>query len=213
MADFYTLYPKIGVTNITRKKGGAVPKRCRGSTHLPGCRSQAWWDQEDLFFQAAGGQTQKNATVVSFSFSLFFSSSPSPVGRVRMFTHCHVGGAAGAASFGLGVDEASADAKVAQFDLTFRVQQDVGGFDVSVDDAVLFFQIQQRLDDLGEEEALSDLFFFFTPLPPPSHKATLDAVVFFNLLRRSSFRESAPGWDPGFFSSASQRTFPSAPWR
>lgn len=126
-----------------------------------------------------------------------------------MFTHCHVGGAAGAASFGLGVDEASADAKVAQFDLTFRVQQDVGGFDVSVDDAVLFFQIQQRLDDL---ERRKPSVTFFSPTPP-SHKATLDAVFFFNSLRLSSFRESAPGWDPGFFSSASQRTFPSAPWR
>lgn len=63
-------------------------------------------------------------------------------------THCHVGGAAGAAGFGLGVDEASADAEVAQFDLTFRVQQDVGGLDVSVDDAVLLLQVQQRLDDL-----------------------------------------------------------------
>lgn len=76
------------------------------------------------------------------------SHLPSQVGSVQTFTHCHVGGAAGAASLGLGVDEASADAKVAQFDLTFCVQQDVGGFDVSVDDAVLFFQIQQRLDDL-----------------------------------------------------------------
>lgn len=80
-----------------------------------------------------------------------------------MFTHCHVGGAAGAASFGLGVDEASADAKVAQFDLTFRVQQDVGGFDVSVDDAVLFFQIQQRLDDL--ERRKPSVTFFPPPLP------------------------------------------------
>lgn len=72
----------------------------------------------------------------------------SKVGSVQMFTHCHVGGAAGAAGLGLGVDEASADAKVAQFDLTFCVQQDVGGFDVSVDDSVFLLQIQQRLDDL-----------------------------------------------------------------
>lgn len=87
---------------------------------------------------------------------------PSQAGRAQQVTHCHVGGAAGATGFGLGVDEASADAKVAQFDLTFCVQQDVGGFDVSVDDAVLFFQVQQRLHDLETRKALSDS----TPPPP-----------------------------------------------
>lgn len=56
----------------------------------------------------------------------------------------HVGSTAGAAGLGLGVDEASADAEVAQFDLTLRVQEDVGGFDVPVDDAVFLFQVQQR---------------------------------------------------------------------
>lgn len=120
-----------------------------------------------------------------------------------MFTHRHVGGAAGAAGFGLGVDEASADAKVAQFDLTFRVQQDVGGLDVSVDDAVLFLQIQQRLDDLERRK----------PSATRTHRATPEALFFSHSPRLSSFRESAPGWDPGFSSSASQRTFPSAPWR
>lgn len=40
-------------------------------------------------------------------------------------THRHVGGAAGAAGLGLGVDEAPADAEVAELDLTFRVQEDV----------------------------------------------------------------------------------------
>lgn len=36
-----------------------LPKRCRGSTHLPGCHSQAWWDLEGLFFQAATAQKEK----------------------------------------------------------------------------------------------------------------------------------------------------------
>lgn len=62
-----------------------------------------------------------------------------------VFTHRHVGGTAGTAGLGLGVDEASADAEVAQFDLTFSVQEDVGGFDVPVDDAMFLFQVQQRL--------------------------------------------------------------------
>lgn len=72
-----------------------------------------------------------------------------------VFTHCHVGGAAGAAGLGLGVDEASADAKVAQFDLTFSVQEDVGGFDVPVDDAMLLFQVQQRLHYLEQKHTHS----------------------------------------------------------
>lgn len=38
-----------------------------------------------------------------------------------VFTYCHVGSTAGAAGLGLGVDEASADAEVAQFNLTFSV--------------------------------------------------------------------------------------------
>lgn len=60
-------------------------------------------------------------------------------------SHRHVGSTAGAPGLGLGVNEAAADAKVAQLDLTFSVQEDVGGFDVSVDDPVLFLQVQQRL--------------------------------------------------------------------
>lgn len=38
-----------------------------------------------------------------------------------VFAYCHVGSTAGAAGLGLGVDEASADAEVAQFNLTFSV--------------------------------------------------------------------------------------------
>lgn len=94
--------------------------------------------QEDRSRKVHGGASHSRSLLILLS----------RVGSVRMFTHCHVGGAAGAAGFGLGVDEASADAEVAQFDLTFSVQQDVGGFDVSVDDTVLLLQIQQRLDDL-----------------------------------------------------------------
>lgn len=64
---------------------------------------------------------------------------------VCVFTHRHVGGTASTAGLGLGVDKASADTKVTQFDLTLSVQQDVGGFDVPVDDAMLLLQVQQRL--------------------------------------------------------------------
>ncbi len=72
-----------------------------------------------------------------------------------VFTHRHVGGAAGAAGLGLGVDEAPTDAEVAQFDLTFSVQEDVGGFDVPVDDAVFLFQVQQRLHYLEQKHTQS----------------------------------------------------------
>lgn len=65
-----------------------------------------------------------------------------------VFTYCHVGSTASAAGFGLRIDEASADAKVAQFDLTFSVQEDVGGFYIPVDYTMLFFQVQQCLHDL-----------------------------------------------------------------
>lgn len=53
--------------------------------------------------------------------------------------YCHVGSTASTAGLGLGVDEASADAEVAQFNLTFRVQEDVGGFDVPVNDTMFLF--------------------------------------------------------------------------
>lgn len=64
---------------------------------------------------------------------------------VWVLTHRHVGSTAGTAGLGLGVDEASTDAKITQFDLTFSIQEDVGGFDVPVDDTVFLFQVQQRL--------------------------------------------------------------------
>lgn len=40
-------------------------------------------------------------------------------------THRHVGSTASAASLSLGVNEASADPEIAEFDLTFSVQEDV----------------------------------------------------------------------------------------
>lgn len=36
-----------------------LPERCRGSTRLPGCHSQVWWDLEGLFFQAARTRKKK----------------------------------------------------------------------------------------------------------------------------------------------------------
>lgn len=62
-----------------------------------------------------------------------------------LFAHRHISSTASAASLGLGVDEAPADAKVTQLDLTFSVEEDVGGFDVPVDDAMFLFKVQQRL--------------------------------------------------------------------
>lgn len=70
---------------------------------------------------------------------------------MSVYTHRHVGGTACTAGLGLGVDEASADPEVAQFDLTFSVQEDVGGFDVPVDDTMSFFQVQQRLHYLEQK--------------------------------------------------------------
>lgn len=58
---------------------------------------------------------------------------------LRLVTHSHVGSTAGAAGLGLGVNEASTDAEITQFDLTFSVKEDVGGFDVPVDDTVFLF--------------------------------------------------------------------------
>lgn len=62
---------------------------------------------------------------------------------VCVFTHRHVSCTASAAGLCLRVNEASADAKVTKFDLTFGVQEDVGGFDVPVDDTVFLFQVKQ----------------------------------------------------------------------
>lgn len=69
-------------------------------------------------------------------------------------THRHVGSTAGAAGLGLRVNEAPADAEVAQLDLTFSVQEDVGGFDIPVDDTVFLFQVQQGLHDLRRHQQL-----------------------------------------------------------
>lgn len=57
----------------------------------------------------------------------------------ELVTHSHVGSTAGAAGLGLGVDEASTDAEITEFDLTLSVKEDVGGFDVPVDDTVFLF--------------------------------------------------------------------------
>lgn len=137
-----------------------VPERCQGSTRLLGCRSQVWWDLEGLFSQAAGGQEESDISGresclkwdLHVKHLRWFQSRSASV-----FTHRHVGSTAGAAGLGLGVHEASADAKVAQFDLAFSVQEDVGGFDVSVDDTMFFFQVQQRLYYLEQKH----VFWFF----------------------------------------------------
>lgn len=63
-------------------------------------------------------------------------------------TYCHVGSTASAPCFGLGVDKAATDAKVAELDLAPLIQQDVGGLDVPVDHPVLLFQVIQRLHNL-----------------------------------------------------------------
>lgn len=69
-------------------------------------------------------------------------------------THRHVGSTAGTTSLGLRVNKAPADAKVAQLDLTFSIQENVGGFDISVDDTMFLFQVQQRLHDLKLHKGL-----------------------------------------------------------
>lgn len=69
-----------------------------------------------------------------------------------LLAHRHVSGTAGAAGFSFGVDEAAADSKIAELDLTFSVQQDVWGLHVSVDDAMLLLQVQQSLYYLRSEE-------------------------------------------------------------
>lgn len=124
-----------------------------------------------------------------------------------MWSYRHVGSTAGAPGFGLGVDEPSADAKVAQLDLTFSIQEDVGGLHVPVDDAMFLLQVQQRLHDLYTGNTHSQ-----NARPHPSREERHSARVL-NLPPRSSFRGSAPEWGPGFSSSASLHTFPWAPWR
>lgn len=171
-----------------------IPERCRGSTRLPGCRSQVWWDPEGLSSQAAHTQAEER------------QGAPSE-GRGRRFqsTHRHVGGTAGAPGLGLGVNQASADAEVTQLDLTFGVQEDVGGFDVAVDDAVFLLQVQQRLHDLTVT---------FKNIIKKTNKASAHLwETFIHLRPLSSFQGSALGWGPGFFSLASQHKYPSAPWR
>lgn len=69
---------------------------------------------------------------------------------VLVFTHCHVGSTASAAGLGFGVNKASTDAKVAKFDLTFSIEEDVGGFDVTVDDTMCLFKVLQRFHNLDE---------------------------------------------------------------
>lgn len=136
-----------------------LPERCRGSTHLLECHSRVWWDLEDLFFQAArykGNAVQEiwwflshNTTFLQLSteWRCLCEAAPTLVVCKEMSniflsaccgaaSHRHVGSTASAAGFSLGVDETSTDAEIAQFDLTFSVQEDVWGFDVPVDDTV-----------------------------------------------------------------------------
>lgn len=63
-------------------------------------------------------------------------------------TYCHVGCAACAPRFGLGVDEAATDAEIAELDLAPLIQQDVGGLDIAMDHTVLLLQVVKRLDNL-----------------------------------------------------------------
>lgn len=81
-----------------------------------------------------------------------------PPRRCGAPTHGHVGGTAGAACLGLGIDETAADAEVTELDLAPLVQQDVRGLDVTVDHAVLLLQVVQSLHDLqrGRQEGTGD---------------------------------------------------------
>lgn len=71
---------------------------------------------------------------------------------LKASAHRHVGSTASTASLRLGVDETTADAEVAQFDLTFSIDEDVGGFDVSMDDSMFLFQVQQCFHYLQQEQ-------------------------------------------------------------
>lgn len=71
---------------------------------------------------------------------------------MRVFAHRHVGSTASTASLRLGVDETPADAEVAQFDLTFSIDEDVGGLDVPVDDSMFLFQVQQCFHYLQQKQ-------------------------------------------------------------
>ena len=64
----------------------------------------------------------------------------------------HICSASGAPRFGLGILEPSRDAKVAEFHVASFVQEDVGRFDVAVDDAVLLLEVVQCFDRLRRQE-------------------------------------------------------------
>ena len=59
----------------------------------------------------------------------------------EIVAHRHVGSTASTTSLGLGVDKATTNTEVAQLDLTLSIKEDVGGFDVPVDDTMFLFQV------------------------------------------------------------------------
>lgn len=99
-------------------------------------------------------QTQKQLT----SGHLSASSAKRRLAAKGASAHRHVGSTAGAPGLGLGVHQAPADAKVTQLDLTFCIQEDVGGFDISVDHTVFLLQVQQRLHYLKLHKRLKKQF-------------------------------------------------------
>lgn len=188
--------PQKWVTPALRR-GSNSPERYPGSTRQPGCHSLALWGPGGQCAQAVGKRWGKSRQGKGRMDPCGWSRLTAQATRAP--TYCHVGSAASATCFGLGVDKAATDAEVTELDLAPLIQQDVGGFDVPVDHTMLLLQVVECLHNLrgkrstvtgGGEMGLG-------LLPQPGHSPL-----------PSSCPGSAQGWDPASASSVSQHRCP-----
>lgn len=174
-----------------------LPVRCPGSTHRPGCHSLAWWGLAGQCAQAAGWERRR-------IYPEGRASPPSPPVRRGGPTHSHIGSTASTPCFGFGVNKAATDAKVTELDLTPLIQQDVGGFDITMDDPMLLLQIVQCFHNLQNRQVWAAVIGDRSrgvPTRPCQRRFSCSPP-------RSSCQGFALGWGPASVSSASPHTCP-----